>query len=668
MVSVGPTSARDSNVPWTHLFCIRAWVGCLLLLLTLAAIYSPTLEHPFHYDDQHSVVEKPHVRSLDSALGLFDQRAFSVDPERGMFRPLVVLSFRLNYEFGGLNPRGYHLVNVLLHLACAVGVGWLATTSGLAKRPLPAAALFALHPLAVEVASYVSARSESLATLGLLVAFGAYIYGRRRGRAGPMAGAALAMLAGLLAKATAITSVAMMALWELRTRRRFQMLLPFALIVLWYLLQTRQSLGAAVGQPVRSLSSQLLTQTKAIVYYGHLLLVPINLSVEHAFSEAHRIDATVVLAALLLGSLGVAIWRLASSLHQVAFACALITLAPSTLIPLNVLVNDHRLYPVLGLLVPLFLGSLGSVWIASGTQRQAKWFGPAFLVALLAMGTLSAQRVEVWSSGLTLWQDAVDKAPAMYRAHLHLGDQLEQMTGIESALPSYVRAVELAPNNEQTHYNHGRALHARGDTMTAVAAYARSLELAPAFAQAAINLAVLQDLAGNPQAALDVLTQTILHRPQDPELYRRRALVHRGRFDDKAAEADFRSALAKDSGHVETHFSLANLLYDGGRVQEAVPHYQVVIRSNPAHQGAIYNLADLAIRQGNPAFAQQVCEAALLVGPVQGKLYYLLALAYEQQGMPQQAILNFRRFLQAWPVAQAIEEAVRQRIKQLTDG
>ncbi|MBT4099087.1 MAG: tetratricopeptide repeat protein [Gemmatimonadetes bacterium] len=650
----------------SHLCGRRAWVGWLLLFLALAAIYGPTLDHPFHYDDLHSVVENPHVRGLDNAVGLFEPRAFSVDPERGMFRPLVVLSYRLNYEFGGLNPRGYHLVNVLLHLACAGVVGWLATTSGLARRALPAAALFAVHPLAVEVASYVSSRSESLATLGLLVAFGAYIYGRREEKTRPLAGAALAMFAGLLAKATAITSIAMLALWELRTRRHFLLMLPFALIILAYLLQTRQALGTAVGQPVRSLSSQLMTQTKAIVYYCHLLFVPTDLSVEHAFSEAHRVDPTVVLAALVLGSVCVAIWRLASSLHKVVFACALVTLAPSTLIPLNVLVNDHRLYPVLALLVPLFSGSFGLASIASGAQRQ-KWWGSTFLVGLLVMGTLSAQRVDVWSSGLTLWQDAVDKAPGAYRAHLHLGEQQEQ-TGIELALPSYERAVELAPNNEQTHYNLGRALHARGDTMAAVEAFARSLELAPAFAQAAINLAVLQDSSGSPQVALDVLTRTIAHRAQDPELYRRRALVQRGLFQDKAAEADFRLALAKDPGHVETHFSLANLLYDGGRVQEAVQHYQVVIRSNPAHQGAIYNLADLAIRQGNPAFAQQVGEAALLVGPVQGKLYYLLALAYEQKGMPQQAVRNFQRFLQAWPVAPAVGEAVRQRIKQLNGG
>ncbi len=63
--------------------------------------------------------------------------------------------------------------------------------------------------------------------------------------------------------------------------------------------------------------------------------------------------------------------------------------------------------------------------------------------------------------------------------------------------------------------------------------------------------------------------------------------------------------------------------------------------------------------------AQQVAEAALLVGPVQGKLYYLLGQAHDQQGRIAPAIANYRHFLQAWPTGPAIRQVVDQRIEQL---
>ncbi len=660
MAGVGLSSRSESTI--AQFGGRYAWISWLLLVLSLGLVYSPTLSHPFHYDDLHSVVENPHIRGLGGAVSLLNPDAFSVDPERGMFRPLVVLSHQINYEIGRLDPRGYHVVNVLLHLICVGVVGWLAVTTRLARHAVPAAALFGLHPLTVEVAAYVSARSESLATIGLFLALGLFIGSRRQGRkAGWTTGAVVAMAVGMLAKATAITSVALMGLWELRGRRQFLVLAPFVLIALAYLLKIQSALGDAVGDPVRSMGSQLMTQMKALVYYLQLMLMPTNLSVEHAFSESQVIEPTVLFSGLLLISIGLVVWRRASTLWQVTCLGALVVLTPSTLVPLNVLVNDHRLYPVLGLLAPVLTGSGTS--IARGATRRLACL---FLVWVSLLGILSAQRVDVWSTGLSLWQDAVAKAPGMYRAHLHLADRQEQIGGLESALPVFEQALALAPDHEQTNYNLARALVAVGEADAAIAYYKRSLEVGPGFAQAAINLAVLQDSLGHRDEALEALNRILAVRKGNAELYRRRALVHRGLSDDTSAEADLRSALASDPVDVESHFSLANLLFDLGRVSEAIEHYQRVIQLDPTHQGAVYNLADLALRHGNPAFAQQVGEAALLVGPVQGKLYYLLALAHEQQGRSKQAIANYRRFLQSWTVPAAVQQVVQQKITQLS--
>ena len=668
-------------------FSVRQWVPWLLLALLLAGLYGPALSYPFHYDDMHSVAETPHIRNLGGAVSLLDPTAFSADPDRAMFRPLVVLSYVINERLGGSDPAGYHLLNILLHAAMAAAVGWFAVTSRLTRQAWPAAALFALHPLNVEAAVYVSTRSESLAALGILVALTAYIYSRQPRQQRWRWASLVAMGWGLLAKATAITTVGLVGLWEMRsTRRRWMAVLPFSFLAILYLVQSKSALGHAVGEPVRPLWTQVMTQMKALVYYVSLMVTPIHLNVEHAFAESLHLDATTVLAALLAASLAIILWR--SRSRRLQFAClgSLCLLGPSTLVPLNVLVNEHRLYPVLGLLIPALAGGLHlSIWrdrlssrsAAQGTDsggvdssgadtpRAGGARGYFFVAALLVLAVLSSQRVEVWCSDLSLWTDAVAKGPAMYRSHMHLGGALEDLGEIAAARTSFSRAVELAPGNEQVHYNLANAQRALGDTLAALRSYEQSLRLKPDFVDAAINLAALHRETGDASMATSVLTQTIAQRSRNPELYRRRGLSYRDQSDEKAAAADFRAALKLDAAHVESHFSLANLLFDTGRAQEAVTHYQAALAVQPGHQGAAYNLADLALKSGDPAMAQRVGEAALLVGPVQGKLYYLIGQAHDQQGRATQAIANYRHFLQAWPTGPAIRQVVEQRIKLL---
>lgn len=649
------------------------WVAWLLLGLSLAVVFGPSLRHPFHYDDLHSVVENPHIRNLGGVGAVFDAESFSGDPQRAMFRPLVVLTHALNYRVGGADPGGYHLTNLLLHAAMVLVVGWFALTSRLASSAWPAAALFALHPLNVEVATYVSARSESMAALGIFLALAFYIRSQRRHPGGPgsrqwIGAGVLAMVGGLLAKATAITSVGLIGLWQAQSKRRnWLTVLPFVMVAAVYLLQTRTAVGNAVGTPVRALSVQAVTQLKALIYYLYLMVMPVRLSVEHAFSESNSLDATVTVAGLCTITIALAIWRLGSRTTQFACLGAVGLLMPSTLVPLNVLVNEHRLYPVLALLIPASVGFLRSPGLQVNGHKSGSDRRGVLLVAVLVLsGIMSSQRVSVWGSGRSLWQDAVSKAPGMYRAHLHLGGVLEEEGQVEAAHQAYRRAVDLAPDHEQTQYNLANTTRGLGDTLAAMRLYERSLEISPAFVEAAINLAALHEEAGDPALAVSVLSGVIERQDRNAELYRRRGLSHRHRGDEGAAEQDFRSALALAPASAEAHFNLANLLFDTQRVDEATRQYREALRDEPAHQGAAYNLADLALRQGDPVLAQSVAEAALLVGPVQGKLYYLLAQAHDQQGRPRRAIANYRHFLQAWPVPAAARDVVEQRIRQLT--
>ena len=161
----------------------RSWgielFAAALLVGAVWIVYGPSLDAPFVNDDEISIVENESIRQLVPLWG-DAEHAGSLTPPKELptsGRPLVNLSFALNYRFGGLEPRGYRAVNILFHalnvLLLAVLVrrtlrlpyfgGRFGDSAGLIA--LAVALVWALHPLVTETVVYVTQRTE------LMVAF-----------------------------------------------------------------------------------------------------------------------------------------------------------------------------------------------------------------------------------------------------------------------------------------------------------------------------------------------------------------------------------------------------------------------------------------------------------------------------------------------------------------
>ena len=142
-------------------------VAFLALCASLWLAYQASFENSFHYDDIHSIVDNPHIRELANIpLFFVDPGLFSAMPERAMYRPLLLVSYAINYALSEYEVFTYHLVNWLIHL----GAAWLVyllgrMLHGKRQGALAGALIFALHPLAAEPVNYISSRSESLAAL-----------------------------------------------------------------------------------------------------------------------------------------------------------------------------------------------------------------------------------------------------------------------------------------------------------------------------------------------------------------------------------------------------------------------------------------------------------------------------------------------------------------------
>jgi tetratricopeptide (TPR) repeat protein len=552
------------------------------------ATYCNTFSNSFHYDDFHTIVDNRHIRDLGNVIGFFsDPETFASISERAMFRPVVTTSFAVNYRLGLYDVFGYHVANFFLHLSCGLLLFLLARSIGLTRIQAGIGALlFVVHPVQTEAVNYISSRSESLAALFFLAALTAYVRWRSIGETDRSDGhgaqvlyvASVGSFVGALAsKSTSLALPVVLLLFEAALRRRagkgwslsrlVRYHSPFWALSAAYLFIVRSSAGVALGQPVRGLDEQILSQFKAFIYYAKLLFMPVSLSVDHQFSAADTPSVPAILGGAVLASLllaGGAMYRnrqRGGSAPLLGWSLA--ALLPASLVPLNVLVNEHRLYLPVAIaslwIVGFVLSTVGDPHSWRTGSRSVRLWGVGVALAVLAL--LAHDRNRAWATELTLWQDAVDKAPGMYRPHMHLGGAMETAGKWEAARAAYERAVEIDPSVALVRHQLGALYKASGKQEAAMTAY--------------------------------------------------------------------REGILLDPPRVESHYNLANLYFDMGKLDDSRRSYESALALQPDHRGARYNLADVYARLGQFRKAEAICLEALAEAQPDGRFHLLLAKVRE---------------------------------------
>lgn len=582
-----------------HLGWQRIW-PVLAVLAVVCVAHGGALHSAFQFDDEHSLLQNPHVRTLANLPRfLTDPTTFSRSPESAMYRPLVLATYALNYRWGAYDPRGYHAVNLAIHAGVSVLVwvlfrrlGW---GDGLA---LLGALAFAAHPLAAEPVHYVSSRSESLAALFVLAAFLLH----HRGRAGVPVAGPVSFALGLLAKPTALALPLLLLLRDGTSGRwphgrEWLRHAPYWGIAAAYLVGTRRLLDEAlVAQPVRPLLTHWATQAEAVAYYVRLLVFPHPLTVEHQFFPAAGWTALPVMAALLLIlSLALCARGRRARQAEVAFWLGWVALCllPTLVVPLNVLVSERRLYlPLVGC-VGLVVGLVGRL---GGQERAAVRLARLAIVPLLAVLTLG--RSSVWASEGTLWEEAARHSPLMVRPHLRLGSLDRHEGRPQAAEAEYQRALQLDPHSAPAWNNLGNLWQEAGKLQEAEEAYGRALALAPRYPEALLNLASLRGQRGDAEAAVSLCQRALAVDPLRAEAHNNlgTSLLRLGRY--AAAEAALRRAVELDGSQARTWYNLGGALEGQGRLPEAAEAYAAAVARDAGYARAYYRLGLVCQEQG----------------------------------------------------------------------
>ena len=632
-------------------------LACGALVLAIFAAYSNSLSGPFVYDDKDSIVNNltlRHLWPLSEVLApLSGGLTVSV-------RPVLNLSLALNYAAGGLDVRGYHVTNVLIHvLACLTLFGLVRRTLaqpslrerfGAAVVPVAftVAALWALHPLQTEAVTYIVQRAESL--MGLLYLLTLYGFVRSVDAPAPRRWQVLSVAACLLGMATKENMVSAPVLVLLldrafvagsfaeawRRRRGFYAALAATWILLGGLLaSTGGNRGGSAGLGVDiSWWDYVLTQFPALVHYVRLSFWPAPLVFDYGtFWIGSLADVWLqacVVVALIAGTV-FAWWRKpAVGFFGVWFFAVL---APTSLVPgMTQRIVEHRMYLALAPLVGLIVAT---VYLRSGRR------GLAVLLALAAgLGSLTFQRNADYCSEIALWGDTATKRPANAGAHASLGAALADVGRMAAAVPEYETALRLRPNFLTARNNLGSALISIGRVGDAIQQLEESLRQEPDNAQAHLNLGV----------ALDTLKHTF------------EAIPH------------YEAALRRDPNLAPAHNNLGDALSRSGRNAEGIAHLQEALRLKPGYVDAHYNLAAALARTGRMDEAQAQFEAGLQLKPADAEAHAHWGGVLLATGHPAEAMAQFESALRLQPASAAnhynygsvlatagrLDEAVRQ--------
>ncbi|MGD8240786.1 MAG: hypothetical protein PVH68_19710, partial [Armatimonadota bacterium] len=424
---------------------MRAHAPVLVLIVVVAGgIFINALGAEFIWDDHYTIVRNEQIRDLRRAATSFGPGYWRRIREIGGpmayrdYRPVQEVSFAADYAVWGLNPAGYHITSILVHVANAVLLYFLAhRILGSRRGAAFCALLFAAHPVHVEPIVWTGARSALLALLFMLASMLLYLRHIEHPRTRPGAVLHMAALAcfalALCSKASALVLPAVLAVYVWRfpvpgRRWAYLALLPFVAIAA-ALFALNQALPEQTENVLRlPLRLHLLTAVGTVGVYLRLLVMPVGLCLVHHFGVPQSAWDPQVLRALpwglaLLAGIVVAFRR--SRVAFLALAWMLIAMAPvSNLVILGRPIAEPRAYvPSVGfcLLVGLLLLRLPELARARSAHTALQRLSLALCVSTLALYSgLTVVRNLDWADRVRLYRDTLAKNPRSATAHFNL--------------------------------------------------------------------------------------------------------------------------------------------------------------------------------------------------------------------------------------------------------
>ncbi len=647
----------------------------LIILLGLIA-YSNTFHVPFLLDDKDVIVENPIVKDLNIFAEPSKATAFKGHFEYHNLKTRYIgyLTFALNYKLHGLDVRGYHVVNLLIHISTALLVYILVVLTF--KTPFLrelsvehysrhiavfTAFLFVSHPVQTEAVTYIWQRVASLATMLYVLSLVSYIRWRLlkirdqagidlpAGQAGSYRGSGgkefsryksvffylisiIAAVAAMMTKQTAFTLPVIIILYEFmffseKIKKRIVYALPFLLtmsIIPLTIIDIQKPIGDLIGEVSGATKymtdmsrwEYLFTEFRVIITYIRLIFLPVSQNLDYDYPVFRSFfDTEVFLSFILLAAIFGSAVYLFFRFRESAVQTRLIVFGILWFfITLSV---ESSVIPLINVIneYRVYMPSIG-VFIAVCTSL------------FIGAGKLKGNKMGIES--MTVLLLVVVTAVLTWTTYTRNMVWSDEVSLLEDS-------TRKSPEKIRPRYYLAGAYMSRGLIDKAVKHYETIIELAPGHTAAYVKLCGAYNALSRFNEAIDKCRTAIRFKPDSHKSYNNlgNAFKSKGLLD-KAVE-QYQTAIKLNPDFPEAHFNAGNAFKSKGLIDEAIEHYQTAVRLKPDYYKAYNNLGNAFKSKGLLDKAVEQYQTAIKLNPDFPEAHYNLSVAYKSKGLPGKA-------------------------------
>ncbi len=594
----------------------HTWLGKILpfiIIFISILLYLNTLPNTFVYDDAYVITENYFIKSWGNLPKLFTRDYLPFSGELS-YRPVVTLTYFIDYAIWRLNPPGYHLTNVILH---TVNVFLLYLFIKIISRnsspSILATLLFLSHPLLTETVNAVCYREDILASIFFLLAFVYFIKIRIpfSGSGNPPQQTHTRLIPSyiiscgsyclaLFSKEMAITLPILLIIFDLLFSSRNKMQPPSTLLKIkkWFVFYSgyiaitifylfiRFVLFKNTFKTIDVYPTNIFTMTKVVASYLKLLFTPLNLNADYYIPDIRGMSLSFILSSLFIISALVIIARLYKVNRLLFFFCLwfFISLLPVLgIIPIGNIMAERYLYlPIAG-----FCGIAGSIVTNSVFKKKG--------VIIIGIILLSLQIGVIWRNGIwqndtTLWFSTYQREPNSARACSNLGNTYFKDKQYESAIRMYKKSLTLPYSYPFIHFNLGATYEKVGLIDKAIEEYKASISRNNDNTLAFNNLGTIYDKQGLYDLAIEAYNNALTNNPYFPLTHNNLGNTYEHIGNPEKAMTEYTAALKIDNNYADAHNNLGAMYLKKGILDNAIGELKKAARLKPDHQDAHYNL------------------------------------------------------------------------------
>ncbi len=652
----------------------RNWLFPLFLIVATFIVYLPAWHGGFLWKDDQFILHNPNLNFWQGLYRVWLKGSVQ-------YYPLTYTTFWIECHFWGMNPSGYHLVNIGLHALDAVLL-WRVLLRLNVPGAWLAAAIFALHPINVESVAWIVERKNTLSTFfylcSILAALRFWLPDETESPGPQGSRAALTdwkfywlsfglFVCALFSKTTTIPlpAVILLLVWWKRGRITFRdvgFCIPFVIAGVAVGLITHhveQSLGASGKEFQFSLVGRVLLAARNFWFYLGKLAWPHPLMFVYPRWNIHASSPLAWLPVLALAPVAVILWLKRNGPWGRPIFVALAYFAGLLFLVLGFFniffflysfVSDHFVY--LACMGPF---ALVAAAITLAFRGRPGGISPGYLITsacvLALLAALTWNQSRAYADAETLWRDTIAKNPNAFLARNNLGDLLIQKGQMDAAIEQYQKSAAIYPDQGVFH-NLGNALLSRGRIAEAWQVFQMEVQSDPGSASAWADLGNACLQTGRTLDAIQYLQKAYGKTPKDPMVCYNLGNAYMQNKQLDVAIQYWQKAVDLKPYFPMANNNLANAMIFKRRIPEAIQYWQRALAAQPDMVSAQVNLAwvlatcpDPSLRNGVDALALAE-RATQMTGGANPMVLRVLAAAFAENGQYTEAIAAAQRALQ----------------------